>query len=64
MKELDVLLEAFLERHCAALEQGGFPELESLLASEDDVLWAWIQQAPESMPQHFKPLISALRRGA
>ena len=42
MKELDVLLEAFFERHAGTLENGGWPELEAFLEQEDDVLFDWI----------------------
>ena len=42
MKELDVLLEAFFEQQVDSLATGDWPELEELLAREDDVLFDWI----------------------
>lgn len=42
MKELDVLLEAFLERHAGALARGEWPQMDILLEEEDDVLFDWI----------------------
>jgi antitoxin CptB len=42
MKELDVLLEAFLEREKDRLLTGAWPQLELLLGQEDDVLFDWI----------------------
>jgi antitoxin CptB len=42
MKELDVLLEAFLATQAAILIEGGWPEFEEFLAQEDDVLLDWI----------------------
>lgn len=42
MKELDVLLEAFLAQHAFELKQGKWPELEAFLAQEDDLLFDWI----------------------
>lgn len=42
MKELDVLLEAFLEKQTPDLLAGGWPQLERLLDEEDDVLFDWI----------------------
>lgn len=42
MKELDVLLEAFLEKQARQLCVGAWPELEELLLLEDDVLFDWI----------------------
>ena len=42
MKELDVLLEAFLEKQAGQLSVGAWPELEELLTLEDDVLFDWV----------------------
>jgi succinate dehydrogenase flavin-adding protein (antitoxin of CptAB toxin-antitoxin module) len=42
MKELDVLLEAFFAQQAKSLHAGGWPQLEELLAQEDDVLFDWI----------------------
>jgi len=42
MKELDVLLEAFFDQQAESLLAGGWPQLEELLAQEDDVLFDWI----------------------
>jgi antitoxin CptB len=60
MKELDVLLEAFLERQPAALARGDWPRLESLLDSEDDLLWDWLQ-GREAPPPEFSSLINDIR---
>lgn len=61
MKELDVVFTAFLQRESAALDAGGWPELESLLQTEDDLLWDWLQQ-PARAPFDFRPILEALRR--
>jgi len=42
MKELDVLFEAFFEKHRQVLSEGGWPQLETLLEQEDDLLYDWI----------------------
>ena len=42
MKELDVLLEAFLAKQAGPLLDGAWPQLESLLGQEDDVLFDWV----------------------
>jgi antitoxin CptB len=42
MKELDVLLEAFFIKQSESLLAGGWPQLESVLGQEDDVLFDWI----------------------
>ncbi|HKX55880.1 MAG TPA: succinate dehydrogenase assembly factor 2 [Xanthomonadales bacterium] len=43
MKELDVLLERFIQIQSIELDQDAWPELETLLAMEDDQLWDLIQ---------------------
>lgn len=60
MKELDVLLEAFLEREGPALQQGRYPALEELLDSEDDQLWDWLQ-GRQRPPAPMRPLVDAIR---
>jgi len=42
MKELDVLLEAFIKAQDERLLAGDWPGLERLLGEEDDVLFDWI----------------------
>jgi antitoxin CptB len=42
MKELDVLLEAFFAKQAESLAAGDWPQLETFLAQEDDVLFDWI----------------------
>jgi len=49
MKELDVLLEAFIETQGECLAAGDWPCLEMLLAEEDDVLLDWI--SGRNLPQ-------------
>ena len=60
MKELDVLLDAFLHSEQAALERGEWPDFESLLALEDDVLWDYLQ-SPACAPEPFAGLIDGIR---
>lgn len=42
MKELDVLFEAFFAKQTKPLLDGAWPELETLLGQEDDVLFDWV----------------------
>jgi len=49
MKELDVLLEAFIKAQGERLLAGDWPCLEMLLAEEDDVLFDWI--SGRNLPQ-------------
>jgi succinate dehydrogenase flavin-adding protein (antitoxin of CptAB toxin-antitoxin module) len=64
MKELDVMLEAFLAHNKAALSAGDWPELEALLNSEDDQLWDWLQGRAESPDVELRGVVDAIRRGS
>lgn len=61
MKELDLLLERFIEQHQQALAAGRWPELEALLAIEDDVLWQWLQEPASRDAEPFRPLLETIR---
>ena len=60
MKELDVLLESFLETKQAELRAGAWPELERLLETEDDQLWDWLRGAASPPDDSFAPLVEAI----
>jgi succinate dehydrogenase flavin-adding protein (antitoxin of CptAB toxin-antitoxin module) len=60
MKELDVLLEAFLSKHSEALTSGAWTEFESFLDQEDDVLWDCIQN-PAMASEKYGQLLKAIR---
>ena len=61
MKELDVLLEGFLDKQSDTLMQGGWPQFEALLDHEDDVLWDWLQGSQPPDPVSLEPLVEAIR---
>jgi len=61
MKELDLLLEGFVDRHGEALSAGQWPELESLLDTEDDTLWDWLQDPATPAAAAFRPLLDRIR---
>ncbi len=63
MKELDLLLDAYITRHAVALDRGEWPELESLLATEDDVLWDWFQDPDLAQPEALRKLVLEIRSG-
>lgn len=63
MKELDVLLERFLKNQSAALKLGAWPELESLLAMEDDHLWHVVQH-PETANGQYFALLNQITHGS
>ena len=60
MKELDILLERFIDIHQVTLADGSWPELEALLQTEDDVLWDWFQDSSNSP---YRELLEQIRRG-
>ncbi len=62
MKELDFLLEGFLERESQALEEGGWPAFETLLECEDDQLWDWFQGRTPAPTHELRKLVDAIRR--
>jgi antitoxin CptB len=63
MKELDVLLERFLQRERETLAAGRWPELEVLLEREDDVLWRWLQHPAEVDAAPYRRLLEQIRHG-
>lgn len=60
MKELDVLLAGFLDRHERELQDGKWPELERLLSTEDDRLWQYILNPDDAPEPDLEPLIRAI----
>ena len=63
MKELDLLLEAFLRQESSSLADGAWPEIEALLACEDDRLWDWFQGRTDAQSATWSDLIDHIRRG-
>ena len=64
MKELDVLLEAFISNNYDQLEQGGYPQLEALLNEQDDEIWSWIQCLTRPDSPAYQKLIETIKHGA
>ena len=63
MKELDVLLESFLDQNQQALERGSWPEFEALLQSEDDVFWVWVQHPDHRDAAVYRGILEQIRHG-
>lgn len=61
MKELDILLERFIDRHEDALSNGAWPQLEIMLSAEDDVLWDWIQDPSATDNDLFRGILIEIR---
>ena len=64
MKELDVLLEAFLVEQARPLAEGDWPELEELLRLEDDVLFDWVSGRDLPADPALLKLIDVLKNAA
>lgn len=64
MKELDVLFEAFLAKNARALSEGAWPEFETLLGQEDDVLFDWISSRNLPEEPAMLTLIDTLRNAS
>lgn len=63
MKELDVLLELFLQQNQQALERGSWPEFEALLHNEDDEFWIWVQHPDHCDAVVFRGILERIRHG-
>ena len=63
MKELDILLERFIENNQESLADGSWPELEALLRTEDDVLWDWFQDSSSPAASRYQKLLNRICRG-
>jgi len=63
LKELDVLFEAFFAQQAESLANGGWPQLEALLAQEDDVLFDWISGRDLPSDPDVLKLIRTLTHG-
>ncbi|MEJ8568304.1 succinate dehydrogenase assembly factor 2 [Elongatibacter sediminis] len=61
MKELDLMLERFLASEQDSLEHGAWPELESLLQTEDDRLWDWLQNSQHPDARPYRALLDRIR---
>ena len=64
MKELDILLEQFIDNHQESLAGGSWPELEALLRTEDDLLWDWFQDSSNPAASRYRELLDQIRRGS
>ena len=61
MKELDLLLERFIDKQAHSLAGGRWPEFESLLGAEDDLLWDWFQNPALPGAERYRELLERIR---
>jgi succinate dehydrogenase flavin-adding protein (antitoxin of CptAB toxin-antitoxin module) len=64
MKELDLMLEAHLERLQQLADESQLELFETLLEQEDDLLWHWLQGMKRPEREDFAVLVDSIRRGA
>lgn len=64
MRELDILLECFIDKYNLPLADGEWPEFESLLQVEDDQLWDWLQNASSENATPYREILFAIRSAA
>ncbi len=62
MKELDILLERFVDGQQESLTVGSWPQFEALLQAEDDVLWDWLQDTSTPAASAYKELLEQILR--
>lgn len=64
MLELDLLLTAFLDRHCEALSADQRQVFARLLACEDQELYAWLMGQAEPPDVELRVMVAWVRDGA
>lgn len=60
MRELDKLVEGFYRQRYASLDADAQAAFRALLDEDDPDLFAWLT-AREPPPDHYRPLIDAMR---
>jgi antitoxin CptB len=60
MKELDLLLGSFVDKHCEELGKGAFPVFEEFLDEEDDEIWSWLQLTRRPDRRDYREQIKAI----
>lgn len=63
IKEMDIILSAFSERHLAALDLRQLQTYEDLLSENDHDLYQWVS-GQNAEPEHYGELMDMIRDGA
>lgn len=61
MRELDLLLEQFLDNGYATLDEGGRDGFERLLGCQDDTLFGWFYQGEVPEDAELAALVERIR---
>jgi antitoxin CptB len=62
MLELDIVLQRFIDKHYAQLDECQLEQFEILLSLPDHDLWAMIVCKKDAPDEAFLPLLKLLRR--
>ena len=60
MRELDVLLTAYIEQHCGALNEAQWQTFEALLAENDMDLYAWFTGRSKPSNPDYAHLVTTI----
>jgi antitoxin CptB len=60
--ELDILLQRFLDKHYAQLDEAQLKTFETLLSLPDNDLWDIISSKKEVASENLKPLLKLLQQ--
>jgi antitoxin CptB len=62
MKEMDLILEAFIERQRKPLLDGAWPQFEAFLDEDDNHVWNWLQGKAVPERADYRTLLDCIRR--
>ncbi len=60
--ELDIILQRFLDKYYAQLDETQLKTFETLLSLPDNELWDIISSKKETESEHLKPLLKLLQQ--
>ena len=59
--ELDIILQRFMDRHYAELDEQGLAQFERLLALPDNDLWELISKRPVTADENMQQVLTLLQ---
>lgn len=62
MRELDLMLRSFVDATGARMSPEDRATLASLLETEDDILWDWLNGQDRPEEPEFREMVDAIRR--
>lgn len=61
-RELDALLDGWLEAHHTSLDEGQFAAFDALLDQQDPVLWDWLMGYAEPTRAEWRAIVAEIRK--